>query len=208
MSKQISNTSDLNRQADSAMPREWEDLGETLTELTTWLRLVAQAELADDIRSKLGASDIVQQTLLEAQKDWPQFRGSTVADLAQWLRQVLTHNLHDVAWRYFHAEKRDVAREIALQDRDDFCHLRFELAATGPSPSSIVCRRERDDQLDLALLALPGRYRKVLLLRHQDGLTFPDIGDRLEISAEAARKVWLRAVQALRRELGRVDDFR
>lgn len=208
MPEQTSNFAEFNRRGDSSLPELWEDLGETLTQLGAWLKLTAQAELADDVRSKLGASDIVQQTLLEAQRDWGNFQGSTVKELSQWLRQILTHNLHDVAGRYLRAEKRDVRREIPLHDRDDSCNLRFELAASGPSPSSIVRQRERDDQLDLALLALSDRYRKVLLLRHQDGLTFPDIGDRLDISAEAARKVWLRAVQALRRELGRVDGFR
>ena len=53
----------------------------------SWLGLLARLQVEPRFRAKFDASDIVQQTLLEAVRDWPKFRGGTEAELAAWLRQ-------------------------------------------------------------------------------------------------------------------------
>ena len=52
-----------------------------------------------------------------------------------------------------------------------------------------------------ALERLSEKHRSVILLRHEERLTFSEIGRRLTISEEAARKRWGRAVELLREEL-------
>jgi RNA polymerase sigma-70 factor (ECF subfamily) len=59
---------------------------------------------------------------------------------------------------------------------------------------------EQAEALHRVLGRLPAEYRVVLLLRHQDELTFEEVGRRMERSAEAARKLWARAVERLQRE--------
>jgi RNA polymerase sigma-70 factor (ECF subfamily) len=52
-----------------------------------------------------------------------------------------------------------------------------------------------------AVEQLPEHYREVLRLRHQEGQSFENVGARTGRSAEAARKVWARAVELLKERL-------
>jgi RNA polymerase sigma-70 factor (ECF subfamily) len=55
-----------------------------------------------------------------------------------------------------------------------------------------------------AVERLPPDYRRVLILRHLDGLTFPEVGERMGRSADAVTQLWARAIRRLRDALG--DD--
>src|SRR5439155_2020630 len=73
----------------------------------SYLLLLARLRLAPQLRGKLDASDVVQQTLLEAYRDAEQFRGGTMAEQVAWLRQMLARNLANAA-RDLRRQKRDV----------------------------------------------------------------------------------------------------
>src|SRR6516165_8430140 len=79
-----------------------------------YLHLLARLQLGSRMQKHLDASDVVQQTFLEAQKQFAQFRGRSEAELAAWLRQILAHNLAD-ALRALGRAKRDVNRERSLE---------------------------------------------------------------------------------------------
>lgn len=74
------------------------------------LRLLAEIELSPRLRVKEDASDIVQQSLLEAHRDLPAFRGQTDAELYGWLKTILARNLLNVA-RHYHTQGRDIDLE-------------------------------------------------------------------------------------------------
>src|SRR5437764_10306033 len=82
----------------------------------SWLGMVARLQVEPRFRAKFDASDIVQQTLLEAVKDWPKFRGGTEAELAAWLRQILAHVLLHEVRRYGGAQRRNIGREVSLEE--------------------------------------------------------------------------------------------
>ena len=73
--------------------------------------------------------------------------------------------------------------------------------ADTPSPSVTAMAAEQAAALEKALGQLPDDYREVLLLRYQGDLSFEEIGQRLGRSANAARKLWLRALRKLEQEL-------
>ena len=104
----------------------------------SWLGLLARLQMDARFRAKFDASDIVQQTLLEAVRDWPKFRGGTEAELAAWLRQILAHVLLHEVRRYGGAQRRAIGREVSLEEAlaESSRQLGEALAAPGSSPSA------------------------------------------------------------------------
>ena len=44
--------------------------------------------------------------------------------------------------------------------------------------------------------------REVIVLRHLEGLTFPQVAQRMDRTLDSVAKLWLRAVTRLRRAVG------
>lgn len=177
--------------------------GDLLRRFEPWLRLLARIQCESRFQAKFDASDIVQQTLLEAVRALPQFRGSTEAELTAWLRQILAHALAHEIRRYHGAQKRDVTLEVSLDAAlaQSSQRLGAMLAESGPSPSQQAAQRELDVLLADVLARLPDDYREVLILRHLEGLSHDDIAQRMNRTAGAVRMLWTRALIALRQQL-------
>src|SRR3954469_6697783 len=111
--------------------------GFNLQRFRPYLRLLALARLDPRLAAKLDASDVVQQTMLEAHRDRADFRGTTSGEWAAWLRRILARNLAN-ALRDFRRDRRDIAREQALEALLVKSSLRVEawLAAAESSPSA------------------------------------------------------------------------
>jgi RNA polymerase sigma-70 factor (ECF subfamily) len=163
--------------------------------------LIAQQELGPELRAKGGASDLVQETFLDAQRLLGQFQGTTEGEWTAWLRQLLLNNLADFVRRYRATGKRRISREVAPSPGDSSTSGGVEPAADTPSPSATAMGAEQAAALERALDRLPEDYREVLTLRYQGELSFEEIGLRLGRSGNAARKLWLRALRKLEQEL-------
>jgi RNA polymerase sigma-70 factor (ECF subfamily) len=179
-----------------------EALGQVLETFRGYLLLVADRELDPDLRAKGGASDLVQDTFLEAQRDFGQFRGASVDELRAWLRRLLLNNVANFTRQYRRRAKRDVSREIPLEAGGSSHERGAGLAANMVSPSGEALAQEQAEALARALERLPADYRKVLAYRHDEQLTFEEIGQRMQRTANAARMLWLRAVERLQQEMG------
>ena len=178
-----------------------EMLGRALQSCRDDLLSMASRRLGHDLAAKGDASDIVQETMLGACRDFRAFRGRTRAEFRAWLRQILQNNLADFRRRYRGTEKRRVGLEvpIAQPGPDGPRGIMPEDPAT---PSGIAARREQLSALFAALGRLREDYRCVLIWHQYDRLTFNEIGERLGRSPEAARKLWTRALMRLTQELG------
>lgn len=178
--------------------------GELLRRFEPWLRLLARVQLESRFAAKFDASDVVQQTLFEAVKAFPQFRGSTEAELTAWLRQILVHALAHEIRRYHGTAKRDITQEVSLEAElaQSSQRLGTLLAESGPSPSQHAARRELDVLLADVLARLPDDYRDVLIFRHLENLSHEEIAARMNRSAGAVRMLWVRALAALREACG------
>ena len=170
-----------------------------------YLYVLAQAQLGRRLRAKCAPSDLVQQTLLEAHRDFGGFQGNHEGELLAWLRRILAHNLFNEARRY-DARQRDAAREVSIEqvqagvEQSSFVLERC-LAAGGPSPSQIAVEHEAAVQLADALARLPEDYQTVLLLRVFEELPAEEVAMRMERSAGAVRMLQMRALSALRQEM-------
>jgi RNA polymerase sigma-70 factor (ECF subfamily) len=179
-----------------------DDADRGLERFRSYLLLLARVRLDPMVRAKVGASDIVQQTLLEAHRDRDQFRGQTVGEQAAWLRQILARNLANVL-RDLRRDKRDVAREQPLPAALDESAARLEawLAAMQSSPSQQAERHERAVRLAEALAALPDNQREAVVLRHWHGCSLAEIGERLGCTTAAATGLLHRGLRKLRQQV-------
>ena len=187
----------------SARGGSLEALGQVLEACRGYLLGIASRRLGDDLRSKGGASDLVQQTFLDAQCQFERFQGRSEKELLAWLRQILLHNLAHFQRHYRATSKRDLSREAPLAGEASSTDGGADPATQTPSPSEQIVAREEAEAVQQALESLSEEHRLVLALRHQDRLTFEEIGRRLGRSVSGARALWLRAVERLNEELGK-----
>ena len=181
-------------------------LGQLLDGCREYLLLVANQELPRELRPKLGASDVVQETFLEAQRDFAKFNGLTEGDLLIWLRTVLLNNMRDTQRRYC-AARRDVAREIPWGMPGDSRCAVPEVPAALETPSWLARLGERDDCVRRAVDELPEDYRDVIVARNLQLQSFVQIAEQMGRSPDAVRKLWARAIESLQDELEGCNDW-
>jgi RNA polymerase sigma-70 factor (ECF subfamily) len=167
-----------------------------------YLCLAARARVESWLRAKADASDLVQQTLLEAHRGFGQFHGETEAEFLAWLRRILDHNAADLVRRYHAAGKRQVGREVPLAGGGSTSGGGLEPAATDDSPSATVAKREGELALAAALAELAPDHREVIMLRNLQRLPFDEVAGRMNRSRPAAQMLWMRAMQKLKDVLG------
>jgi RNA polymerase sigma-70 factor (ECF subfamily) len=173
-------------------------LGRLLELYRAYLRLLARTVMGGGVRLRLDPSDLVQETFLEAHRDFAQFVGRSERELLGWLRQILVRNLADQA-KHQQAKGRDYRRQESL---DALLHrpspsVEQALAAGATTPGALAVRQEQTRLLGAALAELPADYRQVLLLRHMERLKFADIAQRMDRSPGAVRMLWTRALEKL-----------
>jgi RNA polymerase sigma-70 factor (ECF subfamily) len=177
-----------------------EALGRLLEACHGYLLMIAEQELDPALQPKGGASDLVQETFLDAQRGFAGFGGASEAELRAWLRRLLLNNLVSFARLYHGTDKRRIGREVAIATGDSSCAGATEPVAETPSPSREAMAREEAEATRRALERLPEDYRRVLVLRYEEGQSFEEIGRIMGRTGNAIRKLWLRAVERLRDE--------
>jgi RNA polymerase sigma-70 factor (ECF subfamily) len=178
-------------------------LGQLLELYRNYLTLLGRLEIGRRLQGKVDPADLVQDTFLEAQRDFVQFQGNSEKELISWLRQILITNLLNLVRHYLGTKRRDVRleRELAL-DVDSSSQLLGEIPVSPhSSPSQQAARREQAVLLANALEELPEHYREVIVLRHLQGLSFPEIAKQMDRSVDSVEKLWARALIRLRRLL-------
>lgn len=177
--------------------------GAILLRYEPWLKLLARLQIDTRFQGKFSESDIVQQTLLEACRDLPAFRGATEAELLGWLRQILAHVLAHEIRRYRGTAQRDLDREVSLEAAlaQSSQRLGEMLADSGPSPSVRAADREQEVLLADVLAKLPDDYREVIILRNLEGLSHEEVARRMGRGTGAVRMLWVRALSKLRTAL-------
>lgn len=175
-------------------------LGPLLESYRHYLTILARVQLDRALQVKVGASDIVQETFLEAHRDFGQFRGQSVPELLGWLRQILARNLANQVRRYRHTRSRDIRLEQGFAEA--LGHSSEHMAATIPaailSPSQMAVRDESAVLLANALSRLPPDYRDVLIFRNLEELTFPEVANRMNRSVDSVKKLWVRGLAQLK----------
>ena len=187
-----------------------EPLGQLLQLYRNYLTVLAATQLDGRLRRRMNPSDLVQEAMLAAHRDFEKFRGCSEREFLAWLRQILINCLHHAIETHVKAKMRDVRCEVSMEqvsvamDRSamNFAHI---LADPGPSPSAPMRQHERSVALADQLAKLRPEYRDVIVLRNLQGLSFDEIGDRMNRKPSAVRMLWLRAIDKFKQLCDPID---
>lgn len=193
------NGEDFQRLLDAARNGSRDAVGTLIERYRPYLLMIANKEWDPDLRGKLGASDLVQESLLTAQHSIDGFDGNDDGDLRAWLRGILINDVREAKRRFKGTAKRQPNREVPMAG--DSRLPAIDLPDAHLTPGTEAVSREEELALHAAMQRLPENYRQALHLRNWRQLEFAAIGEQLGCSAEAARKIWSRAVLQLQREL-------
>ena len=160
---------------------------------------IIRLRMGRELRSKLESMDVVQDVLVSALRDLGDFTYKDEGDFLRWLSKIAENRLRDNVDK-LHADKRDIRKEVRLDNRGPTTGGRF-FAVPGPidttTPSLIMSRREDLDELAKAMDKLKPQYKEVIVLTKIEGLSYKEISDKLGKSDEAVRKLVSRAMAVL-----------
>jgi RNA polymerase sigma-70 factor, ECF subfamily len=167
-----------------------------------YLRLLARLHLDRRLQRRLDASDIVQQTMLEAFRARDKLAGRSDGEVLAWLRQALAHQMAH-AVRDLRRAKRDVARERSLEAAlaESSAHLEQWLAAEQSSPSDQAQRHEWSARLAAGLETLPEAQREAIVLHYWQSWSLHRIAEQLQRTPAAIAGLLQRGLRKLRRQM-------
>src|SRR5947199_2601294 len=122
-------------------------LGSLLQQYRNYLVVLATTQIEKRLQPRVSPSDVVQETMLRAHKNFAQFRGTTEPELLAWLRQILVNNLAHFVEQHVLAARRDVRREVSIERlgaalEQSTIQLAALVPEKGKSPSMCVQQRE------------------------------------------------------------------
>lgn len=189
-------------------------LGEpALTELfsasTQRLERILRFRIDPRIRSRIDATDVLQETWVTASRRMAAFLQNPTVSPFVWLRQLALQTLIDIHRREL-CHRRDAGREIQLVGNsplgDTSLSIAHFLADQITSPSQQLMRAEDLQHLQAALNSMPEVDREVLALRHFEQLTNQQTAEVLGLTPTAASNRYVRAAARLTEILQRLQE--
>ena len=168
------------------------------------LRRMIQVRMNPRLQGRLDASDVVQDTYVEAARTLQKFVQDPQLPIYFWLRQLAHEKLIAAHRRHLEAQKRDASRDLSLHGmalNATSEAVAFELISQRSSPSEAMQKKSQRRELTLALEELEPLDREILTLKHFEQLTNREVSRLLEVSYEMVKKRYIRALDKLERLL-------
>jgi RNA polymerase sigma-70 factor (ECF subfamily) len=170
-----------------------------LGEYRAYLETLTCIQIDPRLRNRVGWSDVIQETWLEAWKDLARIEQLDEPARKRWLRRMLVNNLRDMIRKILSAG-RDVRLEQSLEAAaaGSSCRVDHWLAIEDTSPGDQMARQEGALQLLEALSKLDARQREALILQKYHGWTLAQTAEHLGCSTGAVAGLHARGLKKLR----------
>jgi RNA polymerase sigma-70 factor, ECF subfamily len=182
--------------AQAGDPSAHSQLCHVYAERVQWM---VRFRMGRELRSKLESVDLVQNTLVRVLNGIKGFTYENEGDFVRWLSKIVENEVR-ANLKHLHAQKRDIRKERQLEDHGSDAGQGFT-GTPGPvaltTPSIMMSRKEDLTRLEQAIETLKPEYREAILLAKIEGLSYEDIGKRLDKSTDAVRMLATRAMAAL-----------
>jgi RNA polymerase sigma-70 factor, ECF subfamily len=193
---------DLLKSAADGEPRALNDLLDTFRDP---IRRMVRARMDRRMASRVDASDVVQDVLLEATRRLPDYVRGPAMPFRLWLRQIAQDRMIDLHRRH-RAQRRDVTREqstgqTGLDDASSL-DLAAQLVDSELTPAAHAIRQELQRRFYAALDQLRDDDREIVIMRHVEQLGNGEVAEALGLTPAAAGMRYLRALRRLREVLG------
>ncbi|MBS0264194.1 MAG: sigma-70 family RNA polymerase sigma factor [Planctomycetes bacterium] len=174
--------------------------GALLETYRNYLELLARIEIGRRLQTKVDAADLVQETFLEAHRNFGLFRGRSEGEFINWLRGIMATRIATMVRHFVGTQGRDVHRERELDVNLDHSSRALDrgLVALQSSPSQNMQRHELQLMFADILAKLPADYREVIVLRHFEEMPVADVAARMNRSVDSVQKLWVRGLTKLR----------
>jgi len=161
--------------------------------------MLARMQMRASYKAKLGASDIVQQTMMQAVAAIDQYRGTTEAEWRAWLRKILVRQMCHLD-RDLHRDKRDIRREQSMEQRVAQSSMRLEglLAGDVGTPSQHAMVGESLVSLADAIESLPEAQRDAIAMHYLEGLKLSEVAERMDKTTGSVAGLLHRGMKQLR----------
>lgn len=173
------------------------------------LARMLEARMDPAMRSRLGASDVLQETWLEVQERVDDWVDDPSMPFFLWVRFLAAQRLQKLRRFHVGTKKRDARRQVADgpagPEATTAC-LVDRLVATGASPSGVAALGELRQRLVDVLDGMDATDREVLVLRHFEEMSNAEVAKTLMIEPDAASKRYLRALARLKEAYTRRAD--
>lgn len=146
------------------------------------------------------SADLAQEAFLKAWQALPNFQGES--SFATWVYRLTTNLCIDYIRRQ--QRRRETVSAVSLDDSDSPFP---EPADPGQDPHGALERTELRRAVERGLQALPEAQRQVLVLRELSGLSYQEIGARLDLDLGTVKSRIARARLALRKILLQDGNF-
>jgi len=165
------------------------------------LRKMVGVRLDARLAARVDPSDVVQETLLEAHRQFPEYLRTLPVPIYPWLRGLALRKLIRVQREHLGAQKRSVRREetlVPLLSEDSVAILARRLFSKDSGPAGRVVRAEQQARVRESLTRLDSLDRELLIMHYMEQLSIGEIGSVLAIGESAVKMRHLRALRRLR----------
>lgn len=156
------------------------------------LRAFVRLQLEPQLRLHESCSDVVQSVCRELVEDLPGFEDRGPRSFRAWLFTAALNKVRQ-KHHFWHAQKRDVTREVrgggSESNEGTGADLYASLCSFGGSPSEHAIAREQAERIERAIDQLTPEQREVLLLARVVGLSHREIAQRLGATEVAVRSL-------------------
>ena len=174
------------------------------------LKAMVTLRLDQRLHSRIDASDVVQEAMVEADRRLSDYLKTPTVDFYLWLRQLAVQKLIDLH-RHHLAQKRSARQEVSLHKgltpEASSASLAHQLLGNLTTPTQAVRRAELQAKVQDALSDLDPVDREVLALRHFEQLGNEETAQVLGLSRSGASKRYIVALGRLRERLATLPEF-
>ena len=168
------------------------------------LRKAVAANFDRRLSGRVDPSDVIQETLIEANRRLPEYLNNPQIPFYPWLRAIAMNRLTDLYRRHILAQKRSLGREVGVvvQMSDQSAHqLAERIVSHGTSPSEAARSRESRQQVRAALETLPTEERQLLTMMYLEDMSAGEVAVIQGVSDRSVRRRHRHALEHLARIL-------